>query len=69
MPIESDLQYGFTKREALRFREAIAALEADTDGKPGWMEQIQLNALRAQLDDLEAQMAEYTASREPQGPG
>ena len=59
--ITNEVQYRATKAHAVRFEEALRNLEAD--GSVGKRRELEVAAVRAQLGDLQAELAEYEELR------
>lgn len=63
--IKNERQYRITTAQARRFREALKTLERRTDNHlPDLLRRAQIDAVRSQLRDLEAELAEYEAIAE-----
>lgn len=61
--ITNEVQYRATKAHAARFEEALRNLESSTAGSDEKRRQLEIAAVRAQLGDLEAEIAEYEQLR------
>jgi|GEM_PF-206931 len=63
--IKNERQYRITKSQAQKFEDAIRKLEADgrKEGLHPLLHKAQVNALRSQLQDLQADLAQYDALR------
>ncbi|MGH8990854.1 MAG: hypothetical protein ACRDZ7_04925 [Acidimicrobiia bacterium] len=61
--ITDEVQYRATKAHAARFREALGNLEADGGGQGEQWRRLEIVAVRAELGDLEAELAEYEQLR------
>jgi ribosome-binding protein aMBF1 (putative translation factor) len=63
--IKNERQYRITRTQAGRFGKALAEIVAENKAKysVNILEQAQENALKSQLDDLNAELAEYEALR------
>ena len=62
--ITNDVQYRNTKTLLAQFRQAAENLEADLADAAGTkLHQLQIDAVRSQADDLEAEIAEYEKLR------
>jgi HTH-type transcriptional regulator / antitoxin HigA len=56
--IYSDKQYGVSRTQLNKFQEALAAANERATGQP-WLKQAEINALKSQIADIEAELAEY----------
>jgi DNA-binding transcriptional regulator YiaG len=64
--ITNDRQYRITRRETGKFEEAIRALserEVDRESDDGLFRDLQIAAMRSQLEDLRTEIDEYEAIR------
>jgi ribosome-binding protein aMBF1 (putative translation factor) len=62
--INNEKQYRITKAQADRFRQAIAETTADPDrGISAKLRKAEIDALKSQLEDLEAELKQYEALR------
>jgi DNA-binding XRE family transcriptional regulator len=61
--ITNEVQYRATKAHAARFEEALRNLEAQAGVPDRKRRQLEIAAVRAQLGDLEAEIAEYEQLR------
>jgi hypothetical protein len=59
--IENECQLQITRTAAERFRKALASMSAVCEGIDPRLVQAQSEALQSQLNDLEAEIAEYVA--------
>lgn len=57
--ITNDVQYRSTKAHLARFDEALAHLQAAAGERPTTLQQVEIDAVRAQGDDLRAELTEY----------
>jgi HTH-type transcriptional regulator / antitoxin HigA len=57
--IYSDRQYQISRTELNKLQAAIASSLSNEGDEQAWVREIQLNALRSQIADLEAELAEY----------
>ncbi len=57
--ITDEMQYQSTKTRLHQFEEALTNLRAQADAKPTKLQQLELDAVRAQADDLRAELAGY----------
>lgn len=65
--IYSDKQYAVSRAELTKLREAIAAAE-DRVSDNAWLKQAEIDALRSQIADIEAELAEYDLLKSGQVP-
>jgi HTH-type transcriptional regulator/antitoxin HigA len=56
--IYSDKQYGVSTAEVAKLRDALAAAEGRQSDQP-WLKQAEVDALKSQIADIEAELAEY----------
>ncbi|MGH8991714.1 MAG: helix-turn-helix domain-containing protein [Acidimicrobiia bacterium] len=61
--ITNEVQYRATKAHAARFEAALRNLESRDDSPDRKRRQLEIAAVRAQLGDLEAELAEYEQLR------
>lgn len=61
--ITNEVQHRATKAHAARFQEALRNLEADGAAPDDRRRRLEIAAVRAQLGDLEAELAEYEQLR------
>lgn len=66
--IYSDRQLTVSKAELQKLKTALAALEATTAPAESWLKEVEQNALRSQIADIEAEVAEYEMLRAGQMP-
>lgn len=57
--ITNEVQYRATQAHAARFQEALRNLEAQIRASNRKRRQLEIAAVRSQLDDLEAEIVEY----------
>jgi HTH-type transcriptional regulator/antitoxin HigA len=57
--ITNEVQYRATKAHAARFEEALRNLEAQAEAPERKRRELEIAAVRSQLGDLEAEIAEY----------
>ncbi len=60
--IYSDRQYGISSRELAKLKSALAATEAQPDGEE-WLHELELEGLRSQIAEIEADIAHYDLLR------
>ena len=56
--IYSDKQYSVSADELAKLKQALAAAEGRQSDKP-WLKKAESDALRSQIADIEAELAEY----------
>jgi HTH-type transcriptional regulator/antitoxin HigA len=61
--ITNEVQYRATKAHAARFEEALRNLEAQAEAPDPKRRKLEIAAVRSQLGDLEAEIAEYEQLR------
>jgi HTH-type transcriptional regulator / antitoxin HigA len=61
--IYSDRQYQVSRTELFKLQSALEATLANKAGEQEWLQAIQIDALRSQIADIEAEMAEYDLLR------
>ena len=57
--ITDEMQYRSTKTHLHQFEEALTNLLAQAGAKPTKLERLELDAVRAQADDIRAELAGY----------
>ena len=56
--IYSEKQYGISTRELAKLKDALAAIQAQ-DGDDEWVQSLQIDAMKSQIAELEADIAHY----------
>ena len=56
--IYSDKQYGISSAQLAKLEDALAAAKARTSGQV-WLKRAEIDALKSQIVDIEAELAEY----------
>src|SRR5215207_8304100 len=57
--IYSDRQYQISRTELLKLQKALAASVAQDASGDAWLRKVEVDALRSQISDIEAEIAEY----------
>lgn len=57
--IFSDRQYQVSKAELNKLQAVLATTQHAKKGEDEWVYQVQIDALRSQIADIEAELAEY----------
>jgi len=57
--ITNDVQYRVTKGHLRQFEEALANLEAAPATKPAKLRKLEIDAIKAKIDDFRSEIAEY----------
>lgn len=60
--IYTDKQYGVSKAQLAKLREALVAAKTRTSDQ-AWLKQAEIDALTNQIADIEAELAEYDLLR------
>lgn len=59
--IYSDKQYGVSSAQLVKLRDALAAADARASDQ-AWLKQAEIDGLKSQIADIEAELAEYDIS-------
>jgi hypothetical protein len=61
--ISDDVQFRLTNAHLQKFEEALASLRASAGANPTKLQRLEIDAVRAQADDLRAEIAAYEEIR------